>query len=401
MYTYWRIERTPLNDDGVWDTEDTVVLVDFRNPLIMMKTGDGKDNFTLRIENFNRKYSNVFQERDRLKIYHIKNNTTGFTDSDLIIDGTISNIKYDITGSNNSISIEGYNFTEALFGALVFVDSRDLTIDVALKTAVEQIGGLSKVYKLTWAETNPTTKSNGEPFPLVGERYYYKTFNKMIEDLSSQTKTEDGNYFWFVDNDNVVHWRKRTAEIVDSFNTLNDNFISLKTGKDTTGIKNFIIIKGGYDAKDKPIQTRYTNYTSIAKNGYKFYFLVDDTRLSENLEEFDASRLGVSRMKDYSWGTYKPPWSDITYNNFNDYNDALRVYVKEKLKEKGKIFASMYEFGEMTVDIELKAKERQWVLCNTISFILPELSNTPINLRVTEIQYETSIYKYTLEEDDV
>lgn len=398
MYTYWRIERTPIGSNGLWDEANMVVLTDFRMPNIMMKTGDGKDSFSLKIDNFSGRYNNYFQERDRIKLFIIKNNSVGFTTSDMVLDGSISNIKQDVTTNSSQINIDGYNFTEALFGALVFIDSEGLTIDQTLKQGVEQIGGLSQLYTISWAATNPTKRSDGTDFPLVGKRYYYVTFNKVVEDLSASTKTGDGNYIWYVDSNNVVHWVKRTATVVDTFDANTDNYTSLNIGKDTSGVKNFIIVKGGYDAKDKPIQTRYVNYASVAKNGYKYYFLIDDTRLAENTEERDASSLGVSRMRDYTWGSFKPLWSTVTYNNLNTYNDALRVHIKEQLKEVGKRYAELYEFGTLKININIKPLERTWKLGNTISCNIPQLSDVPINLLVEEIQYTNEMFSYVLKE---
>ncbi len=401
MYTFWKLERTPVNvNTGLWDTTKTETLTSFYDPQVFVKAKEGKDSFNFKVTNFNGEYSNFFKPRDRIKLYRALNTTTVVED-DLLMDGSIVDTPEDVGFNTSIIRVKGFNFTEMMFGGLVFLDATNLPIDQALERALLSLtsGNTSNSnFNIGWSSENLDVRSDGSAFPDVGKRYYNKPFNLVIEENSSASKTGDGRYFWYLDTSNELHWRKEIDLAVDVFNQSEDNYNHIKIGKDTSGVKNYIIVKGGQDAKNNSIQNRYTDYSSISKHGTKFYFLVDEAQTAKNTIDADQDSKGVDNMEDASY-PFTPTWNNGTaVTSFNNYNDDLRTYIKKVLKGKGKDFAELRKFGKLKVDLTMQPN-RSWNIGDVLEVTIPSISSTSQNMRVQEVQYSTTTDTFSLEED--
>lgn len=410
VFTTWKIERTPrISSSLTWDTTQTYELTDYYDIIINTSLGSGKDTAEFKVNNVNDDYDFVFHPNDKINIYR-KVNSTSIVSTDLLMNAIIQDVPLNETYNSNTLRISCNNYTETLMGAIVFLDAENLTIDEALEQSLLQIQAYAPGFAITWNTNNPSTKKDGvTSFPLVKERFYNKPLYLLFEKYSQHIKTEDGNYYYYIDKDNTLVWRPQLNTIDYTFDTSTDLYRSLKVGRDVKSVRNFVIVKGGYGPDNKPIQTRYMDAVSVAKNGIKYYYLTDYATIAKTHNSQDMQSLGITTgtmpsislgssytftttWKSYSTGTY------VVVHNDTEYSDAMRVHIQALLYALGKDYVDNNKSGKLKVDLTFKVG-KGWSIGNVIQCTIPSLSSVSKNLRVQSVQYTTNEDVYSLVED--
>ena len=408
-YTYWEIKHTPFVDNG-WDSGSEVTLGNYHKLQLRTLLGEGRDNFSFKLNNVNGDYNNYFNPNDRIIISRAVNSTT-FADSDIIMAGTVKDVPQTETSRSDSIKVEGYNFSESVMSALVFVDLTNKNIPTALEDALLNATGKNPNFKVTWHPDNPTLKSDNTAFPTITSegRHFNKPLKKIIEKYSTNTSTEDGTYYWYVDKDNKFVWRHENNVDEYTFNAGTDEHKALKIGRDIKGVKNYIILKGGIDPQGNQIQTRYINWSSVSVNGTKFHFLISETNNARDLVYRDlVAEFGTDGVGNNSYPTFPftSTWvsaavdTTVTATDENEYIEVVRAHIKAALKEEGKRFAESRQYGKLEVDITFRAGSKTWGLGDKINCTIPTIRAEPFLLRVSEKMYGDDTDVYTLEEDE-
>ena len=431
-YVKWKIEHTPF-DEG-YDDADTTEITDFHDVIVRVSLGDGRDSFQFKVVNFNNTLNDKFNANDKIVLYRILNSEST-TSSDILMVGACRNIPETESGSQNTIRVEGYNYSESVMEAIAFVDLDNFTIDQGIKEAIENAAQKNPYFKVTWSTGNPTTKSDEiTAFPTIASdtRFFNKPLKSIIEKYSTIDKTADVDYYWYVNNDNEFIWRPKLDKVDHTFNVDTEPLIkSIKIGKDASGIRNYIIIKGGFDPEGNTIQTRYVNWTSVNANGMKYHFMVDDKNYAKNLVGLDqvksfGSQVENNRYPDLT-ASFTTAWKwsgnteTVSYSggsvsvtngsavtidegsedaNQKAYVAVLRQEVITKLVSDAKLFADARQYGKLEVELEFPAGLKGWVLGNIISCTIPQIRALPFNLRVEDIQYTTTSDTFTLTEDE-
>lgn len=421
-YTKWKIERT--DSDNV-----TTEVTQFHDPILEVNLGDGKDSFSFKVQNGNGDFDNYFKSRDKITIYRVSNTET-ITTNDILMVGSVSQNPYEITGRKEQLSVKGYNYSESVMGAIVFVDATAMDIPTAIQEALDQAGDRTPNFRVEWYTGNKSTTTTGGSFPTVGKRYFYKSIKQMLEELSANKFTNDGNYYWYVNNDNKLVWKSRDSFGTGSFNDSTDAYKSIKIGYDTSKVINYIIGKGGITPSGQPTTVYEPNYPSIAKHGMKFYYWISDTVTVQSLVKDDLDKDGADNAAVYppslgssfttKWvylgddssdldnGTVVTYGSTITFdtattgseaNSQADYNQALKLHIQAELKRHARQMLNVRSLGQQQVDIEVQAGQLSWGLGDQISVILSQLGSSPVTLRVQEIQYTTDIDTFSLVQD--
>lgn len=410
MFVKWKIEHTPYNDDTKAYDLGTSTLTEYFNPIINAKLGDGRDSFKLDVKNVNNEYDESYNPNDKVIISRVIN-TSSFTSSDVKMNGVMRDIPEEKNYSKNNIKITGYNYTETIMGTIIpILDATSLDVAEAIQQGLIVASSNNSNFGVTWnSTTNITTKEDGSSFPTVGKIFYYKTLKDIIEELSSKTLTEDGNYYWFVDKENKLVWLKRVSSINYTFNDSTDFYSRIKVGKDSKDVKNFIIMKGGTDAKGSPISNLSPDYASIATHGFKYYIYTSTTTVAGDLIDADVkatvgSDSGTDELKTYidTYG-YTVPWKingvANNYSSFDDYNSGLRTFIKQELKKEGQILLDSMAYGTLTVSIDRSPLDGEWGLGDVIDCTISNIGEVSKTLRVEEVQYTTELDTYTLKED--
>lgn len=396
----WKITRAPFANN-TWGAEET--LTELYDPTVRVMSGDGKDSFSFKVNNINGDYDNYFNPNDRIVVSRQQNSTIGFSDSDVIITGAIRSVPQEINSSHDLLRIEGYNYSETVMNSLVFVGGGvGKPIDVFLKDAINSARLQNSNFGVVWKDTNPTTKSDGNSFPVTTEKIFNRPLSYILEKYSVDARTEDGRYYWFVNKDNELVWDRRGDDTNGrSFNQDVDEFQSIKITKDVSEIKNYVIVKGGYAPDGSPIQKYVPDYPSIAKNGFRYYILTEETKTAESIASKDArdNGLDVLTPSDFAGGI-DVEWHTGTYYVYSDYITDFKNYMKNVVLENvGRDFLSLRTNGKLKVDVTFQAGDKSWGLADQVSVTIPSLSSGSKLMRVEEIQYSTTTDTFTLVED--
>jgi hypothetical protein len=423
MYTYWKIVRNEKEEEG-WSAIDED-LTGFYDPLISIGSGAQKDTFAFKLLDFNDAYENYFQPTDKITISRVINSTTVST-SDIKIVGCIKDIPETETGTANSLTIEGYNFSEAILGAIVFVDGNNDYVPIVIQRALD-FASENHDFKVTWDPSNDTFIA-GITFSQITERFFNKPIKDILEKYSSNKYNTSGyNFYWYVTNNNTLIWRPMLDVNVSTFVENTDEHTSIKISKDIKGVRNFFVLKGGYDPAGKQIQTKYIDYESYATHGPKYLFVISENNAAKNLIALDILQSYGNSPQDVNYpnltANFTTAWkaqftyttkaysisvtagSPVTITGGSElerkkaYVEVIRTEVTKRLQAEGKEYADYYKFGKLKVDLEFVPGVKNWVIGDVIQCTIPKLSSAPKNLRVTEIQYAEDADTYSLEED--
>lgn len=127
------------------------------------------------------------------------------------------------------------------------------------------------------------TMSDGNSFPTIN--YIKKRLNlyRAIEELSTPLYTGDeggGNYIFWLDNSNNVHWGRKSTTIS---NTINESDCTkFKITKDSSKIFNIAIVHCGHDPYKHGIIMPQYDSESMTKYGPKFKY-IPDTGIAEDI----------------------------------------------------------------------------------------------------------------------
>ena len=415
-YVSWKVVRYPFNGTG-WDASGTEI-AQIYDPILSTALGDKKDSFSMKLNNPYDRWDNYFQPNDKLEIYRVTNSST-FSSSDIKMVGVLRNIPANTSGTQDELRLEGYNFGESVSTGIVFIDEVNKNPMQIISDAVDNLRLNNSNFTITYGGSNPTTKKTGGAFPTHNVKYFYKALSKVLEEQLSDTYTDDGAYYWWVDKDNILQIRANTYGTEYTYNSETDTTtVAYKDGRDTSQVRNFIIIKGGTDPAGLPIQTTYRDFTSITKHGMKFYFLVSNKKYAETLNQQDMLKsFGTAQAtKRYpnsynfttSWyasytktveGVSVVAGSQVTVTSDAQYKAVLREEVITKLKKDAEEVVNNTKYGKLQVDITVTAGSKSWQLGDRIKCTIPKIGAVDKLLRVNEIQLTTETDTFSLEED--
>lgn len=416
-YVQWKVVRYAFNGTN-WSGSGTVIS-DFYDPILQVALGDKKDSFQLKLNNPYDRWDNYFQPNDKVEISRVTNTST-FAADDIKMVGVIRNLPNQSSGTQNELRIEGFNYGESIATGIVFINPLNKNAMEIVEEAVDNLALNNSNFAVTYSATNPVLKKDGvTAFPTHSIKYFYKPLSKVLEEQLSDSYTEDGAYFWWVDKDNKLQIRSSDAGTEHTYNSETDlHTTDYKDGRDISKVRNYIIIKGGTDPSGLPIQTRVTDYVSISKHGMKFYFMVSEKKYAESLNQEDMAKSWGTAQATKRYPTSYPfvtSWyasytktvesvsvvagSQVTVNSDAQYRGVLREEVITKLKADAQEVINNTKYGKLQVDITTRAGSKAWLLGDRIVCTIPKIGAVDKTLRVMEIQYTTETDSYSLEED--
>lgn len=416
MYVTWKVDWTPFID-GTWDSSNTETITLFHDPILNLSLGEKRDSFDFKVTNLNGEYDQKFKPEDRIEIYRGINTNTPIS-NDLIMVGTVQDTPYTKTGNRIDHRVKGYNYSESVARAIVFVDGDGRPIPEVLQEALDSAGNNSS-FKVEWDAGNPSVKTDGDPFPGINERFFNRPLRAILEKYSKQQNTEDGFYYWYINRHNKLVWRPQSSATSYDFNLITTPFVEFKYEKDMSNIVNFVIVKGGLDPAGKPIQDRFIDHASANKRGRKFMPIVAQTVNAQSLNQEDVlksndgdanvtSRYPESYPFTTTWrssltavveGVNMVKGQTVTVNSDKQYVGVMRAHVRRMLVDEGKSYVANNKYGRLKVDLEFKPGQIVWGLGDNISMTIPAVDIGSKVLRVTDIQHSTNGDTYSLEED--
>ena len=407
-----------LENRNVWETTPTQI--DAFDIVVKTAIGDKKNIFEFKVVNNNDKYSTFFSSNDKVVIYGVVNSDTYDTDDDLLMSGLISKVDYNLDGDKEIFTIKGEDYSAAVMRAIIFADAEGKTpiefIDECRKSINARNNAPSPSHDkhIGWDVNNPTLKSDGSPFPVMGkETQFDKSFKTVMEKYLAADVLQDGKYFWYISVSNDLVIRKRTNEITQvegSDLSINEGEFaySIKIQTNTDEVFNWVIWKAGRDTKGRSIQNYKQDTPSIVKNGMRPKIIIrrfaQDLFEAEKQNNLDSFSEGNQYPDDAAY-PYTTVWTDpntllpVTVANKDEYNDALYEKVKYMGEQDAQNFLDLYKYGYKQVSIQgpinLTYQVGQLLTLNA-----PRLGLNEKLLRVHEVNHGSKGTDILIQEDE-
>lgn len=395
--------------DGTWSgSADT--LTDVYDVGVILNIGDKNDTFVFKTQNYRNTKLKAdvagvrqadFRAPDNVNIHYLINGDS-VASSNLIMNGLIKRPSETLAGKGRMIKVAGVSFSEIATTGLCFVDATNVNVMEFLAQAINSIALRNTNFGVSWdlpaSKFNPITGLyDGDSFPLVNGgasiKEFDKSLNALLDKYLQEAYTGDGRYFWYINNTKTLVARKRSVGVFTGTLTEGEDFKTVKYDINTDDVKNFIIVKAGLDAYNKPITTRYDDPASRAKFGFKYYMLID-TKISGDLLSAEglasSSKFPDSYPHTTSWG--------VSTNSDDSFNTALRTQAKIIGVNKGEAFATAHNKGFKKVTVSKKPTLNHGV-GDRIKITSPSYGLTEEAMRITSVSYFTNSVELMLEEE--
>lgn len=402
LYSKIELYKRAGDKEGDWETTPTLI-TQFFGLIIKKGSGTKKDTFKFDLLNNYNKYTNptlTIEKSDRVKIYQ-KVNSKIFTQSDLLLDGVINKIT-SANSTNKLISIEGKSRTEQLLEGLTFISRDDYrTPPQILEEALTFHNNNNKNFLITWHPDNPSLNSNDESFPTHLVEEFYKPMYMLFERYSSNEYTKDGQYYYYVTNDNKLRWDKKTTTIDSSIDESSCEMVNINDNSDY--IINSLVINCGLSPSGDRVRAYYFDYASRAKEGAKWKYLTKTNRIINDIIQaeklrgitFDTTKQNFPDSTEYPfttrWGT--------SITDDNSWNDAVIEYAKDLGLEWGKSYLQGLNQSRLQATVQLPFTN-DYELMQYITCTFPSFGVDGIPLRITDIQYTDYNTILTLLQDE-
>lgn len=429
MFVRWKIEHFARTSDTSWSGSPTTVS-DFNRPQVKTALGSKKDYFAFRLKLSNSLASTI-KVRDKINIYRKVNDSSAFSSSDLLLSGVITALPLEVTANAQYLRVEGMNLGEVLASTLTFVaDYDERTPLQIIQQAVNNANVTNSNFTIGWNSGNNTyltTKRDGSAMPTYVEQEFNKPLVDIIDKYLQKKYTQDGDYYWYINNDDEIVIRPRVSTSVTSFLEEDTDNYGYKISVDSKDVKNFAIIKCGRNANDDPIQTKFIDYASVAKHGSKYLFITDTYNIARDLMNGDKLNYPDSFTNDdnfpdsYNFTTYWKVSADIgqsggetvnasnpamtvgsnvTVTNDKEYNTAISIEARRRGLQDGRSRIAERSYGKKMLEIHLPLNQKKNI-GDTLKVTITKgnVFKTQEELRVEEAWYNTNENVYYLAQD--
>ena len=171
----------------------------------------------------------------------------------------------------------------------------------------------------------------------------------------------------------------------------------MMVSKNTNNVINFLIVKGGLAPSGTPISIRVDNAVSRAKNGFKPYILVSESKFALNLIDRDMKSIGNDIDTYPSSFPFTTTWISsvdgvnptattdfpVTCNSKSEYQTTIVRETKSQLKQEGERFLAERGDGKLSVTLEFQPG-KGWNIGDIINSTIAEIGKVNNPMRVSE-----------------
>lgn len=374
-----------------------------------------KDGFRLTMNNPNSVMSSFFGYDDRIQIYAYTGASA--TANDLLFDGLISEVRWELESGGRRMSVIGFNLTQELLGSLVSV--REMSESFNASDIIEQVlntvnnNNAATVGDERYIEFDNSsvaqTKEDSSAFPNKTFVMTYKPAYDVIRQFSDDEYTEDGQYIFYFDKNNKFYWRKKTALTYDGLDLdegVNIESLSIERGK--FDVFNSLIVNTGKDAYGNGNHVLQINTVSILELGAKWKYL-DRSTISERI--FDAERTAnPASFNTDAQGNFTDDLFPISYNydmefqwdsdgdgipdtntvtSDAEFNQAIRQEAKRKGREEAISFLTLHGDAIYRGSIQINGS-LSYTLGKVVKVTSASVGLTDKNLRIDDISHSFS-----------
>ena len=378
MISKCQIRRYKKVSDGVWSSSyETIDLTDMTLTEGLTVT---RDMFNLTIDNPKGKNASFFNVDDRVEIYLYTGSSP--SSDDLIFDGLILETDYELS-TKRLITIRGANRTQELLSNLVLLTFANNTkkTNEAIFDIISQVNNnnraRSNFNSQRWINPSGivTTNSKGEPLPIKNFVVTYKPAYDAILQFSDNEYTNDGQYIFYVDHQNVFHWTYKSTIVPPGYTFSEGDVIKMRIQRGVWSVYNSVIADVGKDCNNHGNHILQINPRNALSQGAKWKFL-DYSSISPNLideqykkdpSKWDQADEGNMKIRKGNYPNTYP--FTMTFKKINDenieldeswvvsndneFNKAIRMRAKYEGRQRAKGFLEKYGEVQYKAQIEI------------------------------------------------
>lgn len=332
----------------------------------------------------------VFQEEGLIEIYADYDEITD-SSAQLIISSQIRKINPSFAEGGAKLKLTCADRTTLLLGSLwsknyTSTDAPTIIQNIIAQTSNEEV-----------TTTNvASTKSDAGAFASINSySQSFKSIYEWITELSEPGYTgDDRAYLFYVDKDNDLHWFYPAQTSSGTIAEGTDDIYDMNLTRNSDAVINMIIFNAGqdlngngvlwyhYDAttKSNELKMKYQPMVELSTGqGAMMDMEIDEGNLVENTSgtvPYKGKLYNAATSGTTSWGA--------TFSTFNEYNDEVRAYLKEKGVERAK--ATISRFGKLIWSGSVRLKGTQsYVAGDLITFTSRTLGIQSQLLRVQDV----------------
>ena len=407
--------------------------------------GVGTRNVEVRFE--------VISADDIVDIY-IWKDTDSYTNSDLIIEGVVSEPNSDGAQDQKFLSVRGKGLIETVMSSLVFLKPNSVKpVHRLIQDVIDEINGYNTGARAIFGGKgsgkadgdwdtigNPVLKSDKvTSFPNKNYSSSYKSALEVIEELSSDEYTEDGQYVFWVDYNPTRDtydfvWRSKD---IDASGTLaqgvsNSTYEPLvsQAARRVDDVVNFVIYNVGPNCEEISHDYLYADFSSVSSVGGRWLYHTDTSNISPDLVDgefnvnnsyWDTDNNG-KRVDNYpllsggTWGNGSATWtfqfqgrdsntgsqtgSSATCGaTLKAFNEVIDVEAEYRGKGVAKKLVDLYSNPRVEGECSL-VFTNTFALGEVYGFTFRGFGLYDKRLRVDEIEYDFWNTHIKLKEDD-
>ena len=421
MRVTWTVTHTPLRGSR-YDTANTKTYTKFNGVKIKPRLGDTKDTFSMKARVTDPELVGRINIGDLIQLKRTMN--ASYSAPDIDFTGRVVDKPWTKNPSENTLEVEGYSYSDAITNGIVGVDAENLTIPEAIKLAIQEIAGFgSRTLPITWDESNPMVNSNGDPFPIVGEKLYNKRARYVVTKYSTAEETQDGTYIWYIDENNKFIWKRASDQVDHTFDASTDKYVEIGEETDRDGMVNYVVIKGGTDPSGKAITVTDFDSQKTQKYGQQFRYIPDIAANANTLNQRDMAMLQEQyeeelesldpesqeyedlvaeggytgrrypKEADYQNDGFTTTWRSLNNENepvtvFNDdeYVAAIQAHVRLACEKEARRIIEANKYGEQKIELSFKAG-KGWRLADVIRAKIKGLAQEELQMRVAQAEF--------------
>lgn len=393
----YKIELYGKLSNGSYTTT-AVELDEIININLNYQLGTNADGFSFGFVNYNNLLFEQIKIDDKIKIYGTLDGTT-YT---LLFDGIVNEKTNNVGIDNKLVNITGLNLLEKMFNSLVSTtgESVQKTASFWIKNIIDQVNsfnGLGNNNRRIFYTTSDGTSDPNDPNARV---YASATINqtttnisfsrslekafKLIEELSSNDFTSNGQYYFYLDEYNYFHWKPKPENVTSELDW-GTSIVSHRTKKGMYNVVNYIIMNCGKSPYGSSILNFDYRVDSINKFGWKVKLLTRESIAGTMREE--------ERKKTTFWDDgeefpnsypYTTSWNE-TVNSDSEYNSS---FVENAWSVSKSVMSGIFDHttgASYKVDATIKPN-LGFAMGNLHTLMLPSNSwTTPYSIRLDSI----------------
>jgi len=301
------------------------------------------------------KYADIFRPDDELSIKFSQgmvsgNVPTGFT---RVMDSQIKEWDYDVDSKTRVLQLKTDDISSKLLDYIAQIEhdadtitARQLIIDTIeseVNDKIDKQAALGERSKIIVRDEDggllPKEKSNGKPFEVMNHtnNYINKTMRQVIDEMSIDTNTRDGNYIWWIQKigeKSYLRWEPKPNTIDRQVNET--ECLSFNPSKSIYNVKNYFYLSCGESDAGNDIRTFSMDINSIAEIGFKeSYYPYPDAARQARESDYSGTGLitetkrlceiaGEKKLKELNTPRWK---ADVTLKGTTDFNLANNIYL--------------------------------------------------------------------------